>query len=172
MTLLDTKQKAAGVVTFSSGNHAQAVALAGSQLNVETTIIMPSDAPKIKIESTRKYGGSIIFYDRHKEDREEICKEIIKRTGKTFIHPFNDVNVIAGAGTAVKELLESVGKLDYLFVCLGGGGLLSGSAIVAKELCPDCKVYGVEPIAGNDAQQSFRSGTNSHSNSKIVLYYL
>ncbi|HEV3157226.1 MAG TPA: threo-3-hydroxy-L-aspartate ammonia-lyase [Candidatus Baltobacteraceae bacterium] len=147
-----------GVVTFSSGNHAQAIALAARLLDVSATVIMPSDAPTAKQAATREYGAEIILYDREKDDREELTAGIVRERGLTLI-PFDHPEVIAGQGTAAKELFEEVGPLQYLFVCVGGGGLLSGSAIAAAHLAPDCVVIGVEPEAGNDAQQSLRSGT-------------
>jgi len=156
---LTDAQRAAGVVAFSSGNHAQGVALASRLLGARATIIMPSDAPQSKIAATRGYGAQVIHYDRTTEDRSAIALEIQQRTGMYLVPPFDDENVISGQGTAAKELFEEVGELDALTVCLGGGGLLAGSAIAAAALSPNCKVYGVEPEAGNDVQQSFRSGS-------------
>ena len=155
-------QRRAGVVTFSSGNHAQAVALSAHILAMPAVILMPSDAPRLKIDATCGYGGEVILYDRFKQDREALTREIAKERGMTLIPPYDHPDVIAGQGTAVKELLEEVGELDHLFVCLGGGGLLSGSALAARALSPRCKIYGVEPEAGNDGQQSFRSGKIVH----------
>ena len=155
-------QRRAGVVTFSSGNHAQAVALSAHILAMPAVILMPSDAPRLKIDATRGYGGEVILYDRFREDREALTREIAKERGMTLIPPYDHPDVIAGQGTAVKELLEEVGELDHLFVCLGGGGLLSGSALAARALSPRCKIYGVEPEAGNDGQQSFRCGHIVH----------
>lgn len=152
------KQKAAGVMTFSSGNHAQAIALAAKLLGIPATIIMPHDAPAAKVAATRGYGGRVIEYNRYSEDREQIGHYLAQEKGLTLIPPYDHPHVIAGQGTAAKELFEEVGELDALFVCLGGGGLLSGSALAARHLSPGCKVYGVEPEAGNDGQQSFRSG--------------
>jgi threonine dehydratase len=149
------------VVTYSSGNHAQAVALSASLLNMEATIIMPLDAPKNKVAATKGYGGNVIFYDRYKEDRVAIAEEKAK-AGATIIPPYDHKHVIAGQGTAGKELLEDLSEagtsLDYLFVCVGGGGLISGCALAAGELAPKCKVIGVEPEAGNDAQRSLETG--------------
>lgn len=159
--LTDT-QRAAGVVAFSSGNHAQGVALASRLLGSKATIIMPSDAPQSKIIATRSYGAQVIHYDRATEDRNAIALDIQQRTGMFLVPPFDDENVISGQGTAAKELFEEVGELDALMVCVGGGGLLAGSALAASVLSPQCKVYGVEPEAGNDVQQSFRSGTIVH----------
>ena len=142
---LTPAQRAAGVVTFSSGNHAQAIALASRMQGVQATIIMPLDAPAAKRAATEGYGGKIVTYDRYTEDREEIARRIQAETGATLIPPYDHEDVIAGQGTAAKELFEEVGELDYLFVCLGGGGLLSGSALAAYALSPRCLVYGVEP---------------------------
>lgn len=158
LSKLDPKARAAGVVTFSSGNHAQAIALSAKLLGLPATIVMPSDAPASKVAATRGYGGEVVFYDRFTEDRAVIGKRLAGERGLTLIPPFDHADVIAGQGTAAKELFEDVGPLDALFVCLGGGGLLAGSALSARALSPSCKVYGVEPEAGNDGQQSFRKG--------------
>lgn len=154
---LSDREREAGVVAFSSGNHAQAVSLASKILGVKATIVMPYDAPAAKMAATREYGGNVVLYDRYKEDREAIGRELVASKGYTLIPPFNHAMVIAGQGTATKELIEEVGDLDYLFVPLGGGGLLSGSSLSAKTLSPSCTVIGVEPEKGNDGQQSFRS---------------
>ncbi len=151
-------QRRAGVVAFSSGNHAQAIALSASLLGMSATIVMPQDAPAAKVAATRGYGGNVVLYDRYTEDREAIGRKLAEQHGLTLIPPYDHPDVIAGQGTAAMELFEDVGTLDALFVCLGGGGLLSGSALAARALAPACKVYGVEPEAGNDGQQSFRSG--------------
>ena len=145
------KQKKAGVITYSSGNHGQAIACAANILGIKATIIMPHDAPKIKVTSTKGYGAIVIHYDRYKDDREKIAQKLCEEKGSTIVPPYNHVDVLAGQGTAAKELYEEVGKLDYLFVCIGGGGLISGCSIVSKKLHPTCKVIGVEPEAGNDA---------------------
>jgi len=158
----DERQRNAGVVAFSSGNHAQAIALAASLRGIDSNIIMPHDAPAAKVAATRGYGGNVITYHRYTEDREKIGRTLADERGMTLIPPYDHPDIIAGQGTAAKELLEEVGPLDALFVCLGGGGLLSGSALSARALAPACKVYGVEPLAGNDAQQSFRSGAIVH----------
>jgi threonine dehydratase len=155
-------QRKAGVVAFSSGNHAQAIALSAKLLGIPATIIMPEDAPASKIAATRGYGGNVVTYDRYKEDREAIGRKLAEEKGMTLIPPYDHADVIAGQGTAAKELFEEVGELDYFFVCLGGGGLLSGSALATRALSPKCKLYGVEPEAGNDGQQSFRSGAIVH----------
>ncbi|GKW14906.1 serine/threonine dehydratase [Pectobacterium carotovorum subsp. carotovorum] len=156
------EQKAAGVVTFSSGNHAQAIALAATLLGIPATIVMPHDAPAAKVSATRGYGGNVVEYNRYTEDREQIGRDLAKKHGLTLIPPYDHPHVIAGQGTAAKELLEETGELDALFVCLGGGGLLSGCALATRQLSPQCKIYGVEPLAGNDGQQSFRSGNLVH----------
>jgi len=158
LSQLSAAQRAAGVVAFSSGNHAQAVALAAGLLGTKATVVMPKDAPAMKLAATRDYGGTVVLYDRYTEDREQIALDLVEKQGLTLIPPFDHPHVIAGQGTAAKELLEEVGPLDALFVPLGGGGLLAGSALSAQGIAPHCKVYGVEPEAGNDAQQSFRSG--------------
>jgi threonine dehydratase len=155
---LDEAQRRRGVITFSSGNHAQAMALAGQLQGVRVTVIMPHDAPAMKVAATRGYGGEVVFYDRFKEDREAMGRERAEQGGLALIPPFDHPDVIAGQGTAALELIEEVGPLDVLVVPLGGGGLLAGCALAAKSLSPDCDVIGVEPEAGNDGQQSFRKG--------------
>jgi threonine dehydratase len=156
------QQRRSGVVAFSSGNHAQAIALSARLLGIPACIVMPHDAPAMKVAATRGYGGTVVIYDRYEEDREEISRRLAQEHGMTLIPPYDHPDVIAGQGTSAKELFEEVGPLDALFVCLGGGGLLSGSALSAQALSPNCKVYGVEPTAGNDGQQSFRSGAIVH----------
>jgi threonine dehydratase len=151
-----------GVVTFSSGNHAQAVALAGKLLGIRATIVMPDDAPALKLSATRGYGAEVILYRKGVEDREVIASRYVRENGATLIPPYDHRDVIAGQGTLAKELFEDVGTLDALFVCVGGGGVISGCAIAAARLAPQCRVYGVEPEAGNDAQQSLRSGKIVH----------
>lgn len=158
LSRLDDAQRKAGVIAFSSGNHAQAVALAARLLGMPATIVMPDDAPVSKIAATRGYGGKIVFYDRYSGDRDAICRELSEREGLALIPPFDHPDVICGQGTVTKELLEETGPLDALFVCLGGGGLLSGAALAARTMAPECAIYGVEPEAGNDVQQSFRKG--------------
>ena len=152
------EQRRAGVVSFSSGNHAQAIALAAQLLGIPATIVMPRDAPALKVSATRGYGAEIVLYDRYTEDREAIGRELALELGLTLIPPYDHPHVIAGQGTAALELFEDTGPLDALYVCLGGGGLLSGSAIVARRLAPECKIFGAEPAAGNDGSQSFRAG--------------
>jgi threo-3-hydroxy-L-aspartate ammonia-lyase len=162
LSKFDDDQRRRGVVAFSSGNHAQAVALSARLLGIPATIIMPHDAPAMKVAATKGYGGNVVTYDRYKEDREQIGRELAEKHGLTLIPPYDHPDVIAGQGTAAKELFEEVGTLDAFFVPLGGGGLLSGSALSTQALSPGCKLYGVEPEAGNDGQQSFRSGTIVH----------
>jgi threonine dehydratase len=162
LSQFDAQQQRAGVVAFSSGNHAQAVALSARLLGIPATIVMPHDAPVAKVAATKSYGGKLVFYDRYKEDREQITRALAQKHGLTLIPPYDHPDVIAGQGTAAKELLDEVGTLDAFFVCLGGGGLLAGSALATRALSPNCKLYGVEPEAGNDGQQSFRSGAIVH----------
>ena len=162
LSKFDAQQRRAGVVAFSSGNHAQAIALSAQLLGMPATIVMPQDAPAAKVAATKGYGGKVVLYDRYTEDREQIGRTLAEQHGLTLIPPYDHPDVIAGQGTAAMELFEETGPLDALFVCLGGGGLLSGSALAARALAPQCKVYGVEPEAGNDGQQSFRSGSIVH----------
>lgn len=155
---LPAEQRQHGVVAYSSGNHAQAVALAARLLGMPAAIVMPLDAPPNKVAATRGYGGEIVTYDRYSEDNEQIAADLAERRGATLVPPYDHPDVIAGQGTAVLELIEEVGPLDAVITPLGGGGLLSGSALAAQELSPGCRVYGVEPAAGNDGQQSLRAG--------------
>jgi len=155
---LPEAQRRAGVVAFSSGNHAQAVALAARMLGMPATIVMPQDAPAAKLAATRGYGGQVVLYDRYRDDREAIGRELAERGGLALIPPYDHADVIAGQGTAALELIDEAGPLDALFVCVGGGGLLAGSALAMRARSPQGKVYGVEPEAGNDGQRSFRSG--------------
>ncbi|HKN07982.1 MAG TPA: threo-3-hydroxy-L-aspartate ammonia-lyase, partial [Pseudomonadota bacterium] len=156
---LDSGARARGVIAFSSGNHAQAVALSARILGMQATIVMPHDAPPSKILATRGYGADVVIYDRYRENREEIARHLADERGGVLIPPYDHPDVIAGQGTAAAELFEEWGPLDALFVCLGGGGLLSGSLLAARALAPGCKVYGVEPEAGNDGQLSLRQGS-------------
>jgi threonine dehydratase len=162
LSRFDAQQRKGGVVAFSSGNHAQAIALSARLLGIPATIVMPQDAPAAKVAATKGYGGTVVLYDRYTEDREAIGRKLAEENDMTLIPPYDHPDVIAGQGTAAKELFDEVGPLDALFVCLGGGGLLSGSALSARALSPGCKIYGVEPEAGNDGQQSFRSGAIVH----------
>lgn len=155
-------QRKSGVVAFSSGNHAQGIALSARILGIPATIVMPHDAPAAKVAATKGYGANVVIYDRYTEDREALGRRLAQEQGLTLIPPYDHPDVLAGQGTAAKELFEHVGKLDYLFVPLGGGGLLSGSALSTRALAPQCVLYGVEPEAGNDGQQSFRSGQIVH----------
>ena len=155
-------QRAAGVLTFSSGNHAQAIALSARLAGIRATIIMPQDAPALKVQATREYGGEVIFYDRYTENREEIGLRLATERGMTLIPPYDHPDVICGQGTAALELFQDVGPLDVLLVPLGGGGLLAGSALAAAGLSPGCKVIGVEPEAGDDGRQSLRRGEIVH----------
>ena len=157
LSQLSPAQRKQGVVAFSSGNHAQAVALAGKLLDVPRTIVMPVDAPQVKLEATRGYGAEVVLYEKD-QDREELAKRISSERGLTLIPPFDHPHIVAGQGTAAKELIEDTGPLDILLVPCGGGGLLSGCAIAARHLSPGCRVIGVEPAAGDDGLRSFRSG--------------
>ncbi|OEZ28214.1 threo-3-hydroxy-L-aspartate ammonia-lyase [Variovorax boronicumulans] len=162
LSKFDAAQRKAGVIAFSSGNHAQAIALSARLLSMPAVIVMPKDAPAAKVAATKGYGAEVVMYDRFTEDREALTKRLAQERGMTMIPPYDHPDVLTGQGTAVKELIEETGPLDHLFVCLGGGGLLSGSALSARALAPACKVYGVEPEAGNDGQQSLRTGKIVH----------
>jgi threonine dehydratase len=162
LSKFDAAQRKGGVIAFSSGNHAQAIALSARLLSMPAVIVMPKDAPAAKVAATQGYGAEVVMYDRFAEDREALTKRLAQERGMTMIPPYDHPDVLTGQGTAVKELIEETGPLDHLFVCLGGGGLLSGSALSARALSPECKVYGVEPEAGNDGQQSFRIGKIVH----------
>jgi threo-3-hydroxy-L-aspartate ammonia-lyase len=158
VNVLSDAQRARGVVAFSSGNHAQAVALAARLHGCSATIVMPHDAPPSKLAATRGYGAEVIVYDRYREDRAAIAERIVAEREAVLIPPFDHLPVMAGQGTTALELIEDSGPLDALIVCAGGGGLLSGCAVAAKHLLPDIKVYGAEPELGNDMQQSLRAG--------------
>jgi threonine dehydratase len=149
---------AKGVVAFSSGNHAQATAIAAKHVGAKATIVMPLDAPRSKMEATRAFGAQIITFDRLREDREEIAQRILAETGATLVPPYDHPMIIAGQGTAALELLEEQPELDALVVCIGGGGLISGSATIAKSINPRIRIFGVEPELANDTWQSFRKG--------------
>src|SRR6267142_417011 len=159
MSRLSSDERRRGVLAYSSGNHAQAVALAGKLLGIRVTIVMPADAPAVKIEATRGYGAEIVLYDKRREVREEVAERVARERELPMIPPFDHPHVIAGQGTAAKELIEDAGPLDYLFVPCSGGGLISGCAVAASHLSPGCKVIGVEPEAGDDATRSFRTKT-------------
>ncbi len=158
LSQLSQEQKRKGVVAFSSGNHAQAVALSGKLLGVPATIVMPTDAPKVKLEATRGYGAEVVLYDASNEDRQKIAERLAAERGLSLIPPFDHPHILAGQGTTAKELIEDAGPLDVLLVPCGGGGLLSGCSIAAKHLSPRCRVIGVEPAAGDDGLRAFRSG--------------
>ncbi|MBW4697677.1 MAG: threo-3-hydroxy-L-aspartate ammonia-lyase [Aphanocapsa lilacina HA4352-LM1] len=158
LSQLDAAQRRRGVLAYSSGNHAQAIALAGRILNIPTTIVMPSDAPAVKRRATEGYGGEVILYERAETTREALAARLAHERGLAVIPPFDHPQVVAGQGTAGLELFEQVGPLDMLLVCCGGGGLLSGCAIAAAAMSPGCRVVGVEPEQADDATRSFYSG--------------
>jgi threo-3-hydroxy-L-aspartate ammonia-lyase len=162
LSRFDADQRRAGVVAFSSGNHAQAVALSARILGVPATILMPRDAPPSKLAATRGYGADVVEYDRYREDREEIGARLAAERGATLLPPYDHPDIIAGQGTATRELFEEVGELDALFVPLGGGGLLAGATLAARALSPRCRIYGVEPEAGDDVRQSLAGGAIVH----------
>jgi threonine dehydratase len=148
-----------GILAYSSGNHAQAVALASRLLGAAATVVMPTDAPEAKRKATLGYGARVVPYDPARDDREEIARRLQAEGDLVLIPPFDHPDVVAGQGTSAMELFDEMGALDLLLVPCGGGGLLSGSAIAAKRLSPGCRVVGVEPEAGDDATRSFRTGT-------------
>ncbi|MCZ2154930.1 MAG: threonine/serine dehydratase [Bryobacterales bacterium] len=149
---------AAGVVAFSSGNHAQAVAIAAHDAGTRATIVMPSDAPKVKLEGTRSWGAEVVFYDRQREDREAVARAVLAERGGTLVPPFDHPWIIAGQGTAALEFVRQAPRLDALVVCLGGGGLLAGCALAAKARNPELRVFGVEPEGADDVRQSLKAG--------------
>ena len=155
LSQLDEEKRRRGVIAFSSGNHAQAVALSGRILGIKTVIVMPHDAPKVKLEATRGYGAEVVQYTKH-EDREQLARRLAAERELTLVPPFDHPHIVVGQGTSAKELIEDAGALDMLLVPCGGGGLLSGCAVATKHLAPKCKVIGVEPAAGDDATQSFK----------------
>ena len=159
LSQLSTAQKQQGVITYSSGNHAQAIALAGKLLDIPTTIVMPSNAPSVKLAATRSYGAEVLLYEPSDTNREELAQKLAQEKNLTIIPPYDHQDIISGQGTVAKELIEEVGQLDILLVCCGGGGLLSGCAITAKTLIPNCRVIGVEPERADDATRSFYSRT-------------
>ncbi len=158
LSQLSPAQQQRGVLTYSSGNHAQAVALAGRLLGIPTTIIMPDDAPAVKLAATRGYDAEVILYNRQEITREALARQLGQERGLPLIPPYDHPHIVAGQGTAAKELFEETGTIDLLLVCCGGGGLLSGSALAAKALAPSCRVVGVEPAQADDATRSFHSG--------------
>ena len=156
------QQKQGGVITYSSGNHAQAIALSAKLLGIKAVIIMPEDAPVIKVAATKGYGAEVVLYDRYTQDRDEIGNRLAAERGMTLIPPYDHPHVMAGQGTAALELIEEIGPVDVLIVPIGGGGLMSGCAVVARTLSPGCRIIGVEPEAGNDAQKSLAEGRIVH----------
>ena len=159
MAQLAEADRRRGVITYSSGNHAQAIALVGRLLGIKTTIVMPDNAPATKRTATENYGATVVEYDPATSSREEISQDLEKQHGYILIPPYDNIDIVAGQGTAAFELFEKVKTLDILLVPCGGGGLLSGSAIVAKNMAPQCRVIGIEPELADDATRSFRSGT-------------
>jgi len=155
---LAPEERARGVVAFSSGNHAQAVALAARLLGISATILMPTDTPAAKLEATRGYGAEIVTYDRYREDREALGRALAAERGGTLVPPYEHPDVIAGQGTAAMELVEDVGDLDVLVVCVGGGGLIAGCSTAVKGLRPATRVVGVEPETGDDTRRSLAAG--------------
>jgi threo-3-hydroxy-L-aspartate ammonia-lyase len=151
-------ERARGVVAFSSGNHAQAVAIAAGELGVRAKIAMPTDAPAAKLEATKDYGAEVVFYDRSKDDREALARRLAEETGSILVPPFDHEWIIAGQGTAALELLEDVSDLDAIVACVGGGGLLAGTSIAAKGIKPEIRVFGAEPEQANDTYLSLRAG--------------
>jgi len=159
MASLPPEKRRRGVVSFSSGNHAAAIALAGQLLDVPRVIVMPADAPAVKRAAAEGYGAEIVLYDRERDDREAIGRRLSHERGLALIPPYDDADVIAGQGTAARELFEDAGPIDVLLVPCGGGGLLAGCALAAATMAPACRVIGVEPAAGDDATRSFRTRT-------------
>ncbi|MGK7948646.1 MAG: threo-3-hydroxy-L-aspartate ammonia-lyase [Xenococcaceae cyanobacterium] len=159
LSQLSANQKQQGIITYSSGNHAQGVSLAGKLLDIPTTIVMPNNAPAVKLAATRGYGAEVIPYEPLETGRKELTHQLAKEKNLTIIPPYDHPDIIAGQGTVAKELIEAVGNLDVLLVCCGGGGLLSGCAIATKKLLPNCQVIGVEPEKADDATRSFYSKT-------------
>eukprot|EP00002_Diphylleia_rotans_P033227 TRINITY_DN7040_c0_g1_i1.p1 TRINITY_DN7040_c0_g1~~TRINITY_DN7040_c0_g1_i1.p1 ORF type:complete len:330 (+),score=66.92 TRINITY_DN7040_c0_g1_i1:54-1043(+) len=155
---LSPEEKARGVVTHSSGNHAQALALASTMMGVKSYIVMPSNSPQVKVDGTKGYGGEVTLCEPNIKAREETASVVMKKHGAVMVHPYDNPRVIVGAGTAAKELIEDCGKLDVIIAPVGGGGLLSGTAITTKALLPGCKVIGAEPLGADDAFRSFKSG--------------
>ncbi len=155
---LEPETRKRGVIAFSSGNHAQAIAYAAALQGVASTIVMPMDAPAMKVAATKGYGAKVVFYDRYGEDREAISRRLSEESGGALIPPYDHADVIAGQGTAALELCEEVGEIDMFVTPLGGGGLLAGSALAVRAMSPNCSIVGVEPEAGNDGQQSLAKG--------------
>ena len=164
LLLLNQSEKNKGVVTHSSGNHAQAVSLASSLLGIKSVIVMPENAPKVKVQATKNYGAKIVFCKNSVEDREKTCENLINKYNYTLVHPYDDDQIIAGAGTAAYELIQEIGNIDYIFCPVGGGGLLSGTSIATKGISKKTKVIAVEPEKANDAYRSFKNGKLYPSN--------
>jgi threo-3-hydroxy-L-aspartate ammonia-lyase len=158
LAALSDEERERGVVAFSSGNHAQGVALAARLLGVPATIVMPYDAPAVKLAATREYGAEIVHYERERSHREEIARSVADERGATVVPPFDDARIVAGAGTAALELLEDAGSLDAIVVPVGGGGLMGGTAIASHGLDASIEIYGVEPQSGDDFAQSLARG--------------
>ncbi len=158
LATLTPAERARGVIAFSSGNHAQGVALAARMVGTTAVICMPKDAPALKLEATRNYGAEVVFYDRITDDREQLVRELMERTGRVLVPPFDDPEIMAGQGTAALELLEDVPSLDVLLAPIGGGGLMAGCSTVARTLFPGMQVFGVEPDTANDTYLSMRQG--------------
>ena len=158
MSQLTEEQKKRGVITYSSGNHAQAVALVGRLLGIRTVVVMPNNAPVIKREATEAYGANVVGYDPEETTREEICRDLETKHGHTLVPPFDHIDIVAGQGTAARELIDEVKTLDMLIAPCGGGGLLSGCALAAKGMIPNCRVIGIESEVADDATKSFHTG--------------
>ena len=169
LSRLSADQRRRGVVAFSSGNHAQAVALAGQLLDIPRIIVMPADAPAVKLAATRDYGAEIVLYDRDHEDREAMGRKLAGERGLAVIPPYDHPDIIAGTGTVARELIEETGPLDMILAPCGGGGLLSGTALAAEAMAPGCRVIGVEPAAGDDATRSFRTRTLQTVNNPVTV---
>lgn len=159
LAAMSPEDRAKGVVAFSSGNHAQAVALAARLFGVPATIVMPHNAPAAKLAATEGYGARVVKYDPSEASREVLARQLVAETGATLVPPFDHPDVIAGQGTAAAELLDEVGPLDVLVACVGGGGLLSGTALAARGMSPGCQVWGVEPVLGDDVTRSYATKT-------------
>jgi threonine dehydratase len=157
MAQLDKDQRKRGVITYSSGNHAQAVALVGHLLGIKTVVVMPNNAPRIKRDATEGYGAVVVDYDPEKSEREELARRLQREHGYTLVPPYDHIDIVAGQGTSAMELLEEISDMDMLLVPCGGGGLLSGSAIAAKGINPGCRVIGIEPHLADDATKSFHT---------------
>ena len=155
---LTAAQRAQGIIAVSSGNHAQGIALAAKLLGSNALVVMPTDAPPGKVAATRGYGAEVMLVDRYSVDRDVVAAELARQRGLALIHPFDNCHIMAGQGTVAKEMIEDAGPFDVMLVPLGGGGLLSGCAVAARALNPECRIIGVEPEAGNDGQRSFRAG--------------